>query len=251
MTAPLPRPATNESLFLWIMHRFAEAFDEHAVLKGGMALRLVDSPRGTTDIDYVFVPFRSKRDVPQDIERVLREIDGADVSVSLHSTMLRADVRIDDAAVQVKVEISVATACDSAAMATGGFATSLGQPSQVVRVMEWSTALAHKLAAWNERRLLLDLYDCYFLSARVGAEPEMEILQERLDNVRSRRPELKSLRRMSREELASALRDAAAAIDDRAIAAEMGPLLPETEMAGLEVRLRVAILRLADALHEE
>ena len=241
MTAPLPRPATNESLFLWIMHRFAEAFEEHAVLKGGMALRLVDSPRGTTDIDYVFVPFRSKKDVRQDIERVLREIDGADVSVSMHSTMLRADVRIDDAAVQV--EVRLATTCRSVAMATGGFATSLGQPSQVVRVMEWSTALAHKLAAWNERRLLRDLYDCYFLSARVGAEPDMEILQDRLDNVRSRRPELKSLRRMSREELASALRDAAAAIDDRAIAAEPGPLLPETEMAGLEVRLLAAILR--------
>lgn len=248
MTAPLPRPATNESLFLWIMHRFAESFEEHAVLKGGMALRLVDSPRGTTDIDYVFVPFRSKRDVRQDIERVLREIDGADVSVSLHSKMLRADVRIDNAAVQV--EVSVATTCDSAAMATGGFATSLGQPSQVVRVMEWSTALAHKLAAWNERRLLRDLYDCYFLSARVGAEPDMEILQERLDNVRSRRPELKARSIMSREELASALRDAAAAIDEPAIAAELGPLLPETEMAGLKVRLRAAILRLADGLHE-
>lgn len=50
----------------------------------------------------------------------------------------------------------VARAFRSAAMVTGGFAQSLGQPSHVVRVMEWGAALAHELAAWNERRLLRD-----------------------------------------------------------------------------------------------
>ena len=40
MTARLDRPATRDELFLWIMHRFAEVFDEGAVLKGGMALRI-------------------------------------------------------------------------------------------------------------------------------------------------------------------------------------------------------------------
>jgi hypothetical protein len=60
MTVPLQRPATVDGLFLWVMHRFAEVFEEHAVLKGGIALRLLDCPRSTTDIDYVFVPFRSK-----------------------------------------------------------------------------------------------------------------------------------------------------------------------------------------------
>jgi len=42
MTARLDRPATRDGLFLWVMHRFAEIFENHAVLKGGMALRLVD-----------------------------------------------------------------------------------------------------------------------------------------------------------------------------------------------------------------
>ena len=47
MTARLDRPATRDGLFLWVMHRFAEVFENHAVLKGGMALRLVDCPRRT------------------------------------------------------------------------------------------------------------------------------------------------------------------------------------------------------------
>jgi hypothetical protein len=52
MTARLDRPATQDGLFLWVMHRFSEVFEKHAVLKGGMALRLLDCPRRTMDIDY-------------------------------------------------------------------------------------------------------------------------------------------------------------------------------------------------------
>ncbi|MCB9508517.1 MAG: nucleotidyl transferase AbiEii/AbiGii toxin family protein [Myxococcales bacterium] len=244
MTAPLSRPVTADGLFLWIMHRFAEAFEEHAVLKGGMALRLLDSPRATNDIDYVFVPFASKSDVRGDIERVLREIEGAEISIQAHSTMLRADVRVDGVAVQV--EVSVATTCRSAAMATAGFAQSLGQPSHVVRVMSWDTALAHKLGAWCERRLLRDLYDGYFLFARLDERPDLAVLDARLADVRSRIPKLRKRKVMSRADLARELREAAATLDGAAIAEELAPLLPQAELAGLSLRLRSALIRLAD-----
>lgn len=246
MTAPLPRPATADALFLWVMHRFAEVFEDHAVLKGGMALRLVDSPRATTDIDYVFVPFRSKVEVRERIESVLNEIEGADVTIRLHSKMLRADVCVDDVAIQV--EVSVATQCPSAAMATAGFAQSLDQPSHIVRVMSWDEALAHKLAAWNERRLLRDLYDCYFISARLGQHPNLETLEARLARVQSRIPELKSKNRMTKADLARALREAVQRVDDAAIFEELAPLLPESELAGLKLRLRAATVRLAEWL---
>jgi len=246
MTASLPRPATRDALFLWVMNRFSEVFQDRAVLKGGMALRLVDSPRATTDIDYVFVPFRSKGDIREPIEGVLRELDGADITIRLHSKMLRAEVRIDDAAIQI--EVSVADQCPSAAMATAGFARSLGQPSHVVRVMSWDTALAHKLAAWNERRLLRDLYDCYFISARLGERPNPEALEARLARVRSRIPELKSRRSMSKMDLAGALRTEILHIDDAAISEALAPLLPESELAGLRGRLRAAVVKLAEGL---
>ncbi len=246
MTAPLSRPATADGLFLWIMHRFSEVFEEHAVLRGGMALRLVDSPRVTTGIDYVFVPFQSKSDVRDNIESVLSELEDAQVSISLHSTMLRAEVRVDDAATQL--EVSVALACASAAMATGGFARSLGQPSHVVRVMSWDTALAHKLAAWNERRLLRDLYDIYFISARLGVQPDLETLDSRLAKVRSRLQGMKSRKKMTRTELAADLREAAMGVSEVAITRELAPLLEETELAGLMLRMRAAITRLAEGL---
>ncbi len=143
MTPPLTRPATPDGLFLWVMHRFAEVFEEHAIIKGGIALRLLDCPRSTTDIDYVFVPFRSKKGVSDRIEAVLREIEGAEVAVALHSKMVRASVRVDSAAIQV--EANVELECPAFALPTAGFATAQGQPSRLVRVMAIGCALPTSL----------------------------------------------------------------------------------------------------------
>ena len=122
---PLPRPATPDGLFLWVMHRFAEVFEERAIIKGGMALRLMDCPRSTTDIDYVFAPYRSKNDVRARIETVLEEIPGAVLAVGVHSKMLRVDLRVDSAAIQI--EADVMRECDSMPVATGELARAQGQ----------------------------------------------------------------------------------------------------------------------------
>ena len=79
MSEELSRPATADALFLWVMHRFAEKFAEHAILRGGMALRLLDSPRMTTDVDYVFVPYPSKKDIRLEVEMILNEVEGAQI----------------------------------------------------------------------------------------------------------------------------------------------------------------------------
>jgi len=246
MSSRLDRPASQDGLFLWIMHRFAEVFEEHAVLKGGMALRLLDCPRRTVDIDYVFVPFTSKKEIVERVSGVLNEIEGAVFDVGLHSRMLRADLRVDEVAIQV--EANVALKCESIPMATGGFAQSVGQPSQVVRVMSPPTALAHKLAAWNERRLLRDLYDCYYLSARLGASPNLEVLDQRLTKIESHLPAMKGVRRMSRAEFATTLREATGRLTDADVSAELAGLLPAAELAGLTLRIRAAVTGLADLI---
>ncbi len=242
MTAHLDRPATRDGLFVWVMHRFAEVFEEHAVLKGGMALRLLDSPRFTVDIDYVFVPFSSKKEIVDRLYPVLHEIEDAEIEIELHSKMLRADLRVDTAAIQIKV--NVATGCRSVPMATGGFARSVGRPSQIVRVMHLSHALAHKIAAWNERRLLRDLYDCYFLVSRSGASPDLAILDSRLEKMKSRLPGLKKLHRISRSRLIEELRAEQADLSDAKLENELAGILPPEELAGLAIRIGVAVERI-------
>lgn len=218
------------------------------MLKGGMALRLLDSPRLTTDIDYVFAPFSSKQDVRPQIERVLGEIEGAVIRLEVHSKMIRADVRVDSASIQV--EVTVALECPGIAMATGGFARLLGHPSQVIRVMSLPHALAQKLAAWNERRLLRDLYDCYFLFARAGGMFDGDALDLRLARIESRHPLLRGRRSMSRADLARELRAGVDGLTEESLQKELGGLLPVEEMAGASVRIGAAARRLAELLEQ-
>ena len=249
MSTPQPRPPTSDGLFLWVMNRFAEVFEEHAILKGGMALRLFDCPRSTTDIDYVFTPYRSKKDILGRVREVLGEIQGANVQVDVHSKMIRATVRLGTAAIQV--EATVDSECESMAVATGGFAQALEQPSRIVRVMQLDCALAHKLAAWNERRLLRDLYDCYFLVARLGEVPSLQVLDQRLGKIDSRLPAMRKRKEMTRAEFAAELRQAADSITDDAIQQQLGPLIPAEELAGSRHRLRGAVVKLAELLEGE
>lgn len=246
MSTPLPRPATQDGLFLWVLHRFAEVFADHAVLKGGIALRLFDCPRTTTDIDYVFVPFRSKNDIRARLESVLREIEGAEVAIATHSKMVRATLRVDGASIQV--EATVDLQCLSTVAPTAGFATAQGQPSRLVRVMALARALADKVAAWNERRLWRDLYDVYFLGVRLGVTPDWEALDRRLARIESRLPRLARRKKMTRGELAAELRLALDDLDEVALQNELAPILPASELAGLGPRIRSAVVRLAEQL---
>lgn len=246
MTVLLDRPASQDGLFLWVMHRFAEVFEEHAVIKGGMVLRLLDSPRHTVDIDYVFVPFSSKKEIVARIEEVLYEIEGAVVEIELHSKMLRAGLRVDDTA--IVIEANVATECEAVPMATGGFARSVGRPSQIVRIMSPSVSLAHKIATWNQRRLLRDLYDCYFLSSRVGASPDLNVLDLRLAKMQSRLPRLKQLHRMSRGHLADELLQATEHLSDADLERELAGILPPEELAGLAIRIHVSVEKITTFL---
>lgn len=242
------RPASNDGLFLWVLHSFSEEFERAAVLKGGIALRLLDSPRSTTDIDYVFVGYGSKRDVAQVVEQVLNDLEDARVEVGVHSKMVRATLELDGAAIQV--EVNVAPSCPTVTLATGEFARRLGQPSQVVAVMGFDAALSDKLAAWNERRLVRDLYDCVFLRSRLNAQLDEERLAARLLRVQSRRPELRNRKQMSRGELASELRTATAALNDEAVSAELSPVLPANELIGLVPRMRSVLMGLVEELEE-
>lgn len=246
MSLPLIRPTNREALLVWVLHRFAEEFKEHAILKGGLLLRLLDSPRFTNDVDFVFAPYRSKRQILLRVEAILAEIDDAVVDVSLHSTMQRATIRVDGVGVQV--ECSVSPECRSIAMTTSSIAEANGYLPRVVRAMDLSVALAHKLAAWNERRLVRDLYDAYFFVARVGVRPDMPVLTDRLKAVRSGRPELKRVRSMTVASFKSALEDALASLTDRAIDEELGGLLPATSRAGLSLQIRTALNGLLQTL---
>jgi len=52
-------------------------------------------------------------------------------------------------------------------------------PPRLIQVLDYSVALANKMAAWNERRLIRDIYDIWFY-LKMGVHPDVETLNIRL-----------------------------------------------------------------------
>ena len=86
---------SDEALRIFIINHLAEKMGAHAILKGGMVLRLLESPRYTNDLDYIFVPFKSKKDIVDLIKSALEEIN-CSVNFNLHSTSARFMVKFEN-----------------------------------------------------------------------------------------------------------------------------------------------------------
>ena len=237
----------QERLMVEIINRLADKFGPHAVLKGGMVLRLLDCPRLTNDLDYVFVPYRSKNEIAERVVATLRTIPDAKVTWTVNSKCLRCIVAQGD--VSVQVEAQVAADCESTELSTAQLSRMHGTQGRVIRAMSLGQALAHKLAAWNERRLMRDLYDIYFLSRVLNAKIDRATLIRRLAKIESRRPKsTNKAGKMTLEQFTAELRKAATELSDREIAAELRDTLSATELAGLELKIRIALNLLSEEL---
>jgi len=225
----------TEELLAWVINFFADEFGSNAIIRGGMALRLLNSPRYTNDIDYVFVPFKSKKEIMPLIEKKLASVSGLDFRITLNSKVMA--VNINYLAQSCLLEINVEENYESQAMSSSAITLQYGLPAKVVRIAELSTAFAHKIAAWNERELLRDLFDVYQYKTILRAEPNLETLQKRLVKPRGY-PNVKPAKSLS--ELKEKLVEAANKLNEKDID-ELKPLLAEPELAGLHLRIAAAV----------
>lgn len=233
----------EQQLLARVLDLFAQRFDKKAVLRGGMVLRVLGSPRLTNDLDYVFVPYKSKKDIVDEIVTCLRSIEGADLDYSLNSKCLRVVLTVDQTTIQVeaKVAMDVATATTSTRL----FSSQFDLPPRIIHVVDTNVALANKMAAWNERRLVRDIYDIWFL-LRMNAAPDIATLEKRL-----RKPVYSRLVKKEDafpgrtcSEFYDFIRAEVAAISDEQIANELADYLPPDETAGLALLFRAALAQL-------
>jgi hypothetical protein len=133
-------------------------------------------------------------------------------------------------------------------MSTAALSVRAGGLARVVRVMRLDVALAHKLAAWNERRLARDLYDVYCLHTLLGEAPDRETLLARLAVIESRLPALRGTKRMTAGEFAVQLAGEADALTPDKLE-PLQSLLEASYRVGLEKKIRLSLHSLATLLH--
>ena len=236
----------TESLMLFLINLFGEKFPQSAILKGGMALRMLDCPRYTNDIDYTFIPYDSKADVVGNICAILDDIEGLKYFYRMNSKCIR--IKINYGEIFTQVEINVAKVCPSVAVSTESLASNIGQLSSIIRVMDYKVAMAHKLAAWNERGLVRDLYDLQFYYAYLKVLPDIDTLKGRLKNIQSNKRR-KNAGKMKIEQLIDRLRLRLEGLSSEDIN-ELADYLPADSLPGLEIKLRANLLKLCNDLQE-
>ncbi|WP_173466971.1 nucleotidyl transferase AbiEii/AbiGii toxin family protein [Fibrobacter succinogenes] len=236
---------STEALLSWIVDFFAQKFGNSAILKGGMSLRLMHSPRYTNDVDYIFIPFDSKKDAKTLVEEALSLVEGLKYNTTMNSKALR--IIVDYAGQQAQIEINVEMECPSIPMSSSLLSTPYGYPARIIRVMEPGVAFAHKIAAWNERELMRDLYDVYQYESLFRTAPNMEILYKRLKSARSYKNVVAA---KNIDALVEKMRKCAENLTESSFS-ELIPLLDAVELAGLSFRMRPSILALCDKMTKQ
>ena len=239
MTTIEPAVKTTDDLLMWFMGYFAQKFRNRAIIKGGMVLRLLNSPRATNDLDILFIPFSSKKDVMPALEEALADIAGVSYQLSADSKCIRCSIQYGPTRIQIEGTIAQSSAYESVS------AISHGTPC-LLAIQKRDIALAHKIAAWNERGLMRDLYDIYFYVSVLGVMPDLPSLLERLESVYSGRVNRSKPMKMS--ELLAKLESIHSCLDAKQLDAELGALLSKEDRAGLDLKIKVALYKLMDKL---
>jgi len=235
----------QQALLVKVMNLFAEHFDKRAVLRGGMVLRVLGCERLTNDLDYIFMPYSSKKDIVHDIISTLNKIDGANTEYSLNSKCLCVILTVDN--VSIQIESKVAILVPTQILSTKELAAEYNLPPRLIQVPAFPDALANKMAAWNERRLIRDIYDIWFY-LRMGVNPNPEILTLRLKKCsysKLVKPE-DYFNGIGINEFYDFLLSYVNQLTDKQITDSLENYLNRSDLAGLSMKFRTEIAKLKD-----
>jgi len=158
----------------------------------------------------------------------------------MNSKCLRIIITRED--ILVQVEVNVKQSCETEVLTSAPLARIHNQTSRVVSVLKLSVALANKMSAWLDRRLIRDLYDIHFF-LDMGVKPDMKALKERL-----RKPVYtRNVKTVPGEppigvaQFFEFLKNETITLSDDEISNTLADLLPEEERAGLGMRIKASI----------
>jgi len=238
----LPEIKTENDLFIFLLHIIQERFMENAILKGGMVLRLLGSTRKTLDLDYVFVPFKFKNEILQHVKVLFSEIEGITYRVTINSKAIRVNIEVGKLRSQIEINVAKELKTDVISTANLKEVTNSTSP-RIIKIMSLDIALSDKLAAWNERRLLRDLYDIYYFLEVQNIIPDKKTLLNRLSNIQSKKPGLKKIKKVTLNEFIESLMKEVEALDQGKLEDELQGILDKTELIGLAYKIKDTLKR--------
>ena len=152
----------TEELLTKILNQLMDKFKNHLVLKGGILLRLYNSPRSTQDIDFILLSKESRKKWGPLFEKALLEIEEIEIEkINLNSRGIFIDVKERGGTQRCLIEISVlsATHLPPEPLSTAPLAQKYSLSPRIISAMSLPEAFSHKIAASLERDATRDLYD--------------------------------------------------------------------------------------------
>lgn len=235
-----------EKLLARLINYLAEKYKNQLILKGGMLLRLLNSPRETQDLDYAWIRKKKRNIFAQELKSTLEQLDGikvTDVATNSRGIFLEiSDQRTDQKA---KIEINVVTAIHlpPKPMTTASLANPFSLKAQIVSTMDLSEAFSHKIAAALERDLMRDLYDLMQMEPLTSFDEKT--LKDRLSELEINRAKPKLV---SMKEAAHRLKLKLDALTGKKIKEELSASMPNEQLVGLDIIIRASISRIIQRL---
>ncbi len=238
------REDRTEKLLAKILGAISERFKNKLVLKGGILLRLLNSPRSTQDLDYCWVRTEKRALLARELSAVLEELPDVrirDVQANSRGVFLT----IQQAEVIAKIEVTIVSGFHrppkpiSTAPLTGKF----GLRARVIAAMDPSEALAHKIAACLERDLARDMFDLTQLEPIT--ELDRATLEDRISRLEIGRAKPRKLTLAAAAEL---LESRAVRMTFKRVSDELQGVIPDAHLPGLDLLIRATVSRIAERI---
>ncbi|MBI4374634.1 MAG: nucleotidyl transferase AbiEii/AbiGii toxin family protein [Deltaproteobacteria bacterium] len=236
----------TEVLLARVMNFLAEKYKNRLVLKGGMLLRLLDSPRATQDLDYAWIRTKKRNLFAGELRSALETLEGIQVvDVASNSRGIFLEITDRARASRVKLEINVIKSfhCPPRPMTTAALSHPHNLRPQVIATMDLSEALSHKIAAALERDLTRDLYDLMILGRLTS--PDEGTLRERLSQLEVRRAKPRSV---TPKEAAVMLGKKIDSLTPKSLQSELASVLEGEPLEGMDRLLKSAVSRIIEKL---
>lgn len=233
-----------EELLLKLMHAIADKFKDMAVLKGGMYLRLLNSPRTTQDLDYVFIKKPSRKEILKHLENIVLQMDDCAIThKDLNSRGLVIEITSGNSKALLEISVIEDTYLPPAQITTHVLANMYNQPSHIITAMNLSEAYSHKIAACLERTALRDYYDITIYQNLTTFDKKT--LKGRLGQIAINRAKPRAI---AFKEAAQILMSKVDQIDKKKLKNELNGVIPEDFFAGGDIIIKNSLIKLSQEL---